>query len=535
MKELEENNVLDNEFLNLLGEPESTLENDYILGATDDIGEESGDDTCEKNECEEDGRACVGDKCPTDGICVKDECRGDGGCECDTDAQVTYYYRIMVNMQIKSYYRNDFSYAEMQPTILSQPSSANVNPINVSLTNFLKPTLTGWTGLYNTSFSTKITSVSGTSTYSSFGTATSGQYSASPFCTISTTGTALGCITSGLSINFYIQASTSSMPANWTPPTQTFYLKENFVNFEIKDENSNKIQYVAFRSPNDYIYFPRHLDSSRSVINTGSQGHIQLSSKFLSGLTYITGEIYRKGFNNDSWKPITAYTDTYNQSIYLSHNTGNIQQRCNLGEIRTYIHPAIYNFITETNTGRLYTLPQLISDGADDVSTFQLPRDAVMSLTDILSITPFPKSLVSDEEYGKGNPIFLTKASSTTIPTSQIALGSFTFNSLCTYELKLTFNVTGSYTGYLDFYANVNGGTNRKFATVSMSNSNKEATLTLNYSAAAGNSTTSNFNYTFNLRVLKQSTSNAPTIVLPRGIYFAVCVDGSDYNGTTLS
>lgn len=446
MKELEENNVLDNEFLNLLDEQDSTLANDIILGATDDIGEEPGDE-CEDKTCEKDERACVGDRCPTDGVCATDGCSSSKATTdtCDTDVPTYYSYLVKFASAAKGSEKN-----EDTPNInlLSYPliwSPTNIMASNVSATHASNITFVN-------AVKNNITTLITGNTYSQFTGRTSsamsiynpnGQYSATPFCYVKNVRLAYnGHITKTVNVPCYMKTNSStgtpSVPTTFQAPLTTNYLKANDYIIRVRDgQSKNTYLDGAEVYFNNMSYFNFH--SGLTYLLTGKAGIVSVSTS--ANVSYLTGYVKKLSFSNNQPVYFTAYPNSDTEIVLDNDNT--VNQVANKADLLR-MYPAITQYLTGiTSTARCFTNTQLNASGITLDNTIN--TNAILNRRAYHNVDPGFDYLFNDATLGIGNPNFdgVSTAITATTTTTQFAVLPST-PQLGIHEFCLYYLATGS-------------------------------------------------------------------------------------------
>lgn len=528
MKELEENNVLDNEFLNLLDEQDSTLANDYILGATDDIGEEAGDDTCEKDECEKDERACVGDKCPTDGVCDMDGCSSSKATTdtCDTDVPTYFGYLVKFNSAARGSEKNEDTL-----NIFLQSNSLTWNPTNVMASN-VSATHASNTAFVNAVKNNIVTLVTGTS-YSQFTGRTSsamsiynpnGQYSATPFCYVNNVRLVYnGYITKTISIPCYMKTTSStgtpSIPSTFQAPNTITYLKANDYRIKVRDgQSKNAVLDGAEVYFNNKNYFKIH--SGLTYLLTGKNGIVSVSTS--ANVSYLTGYVKKLSFNNNQPVYFSAYPNSDTEVVLDNNN--DVNQVANKADLLR-MYPAITQYLSGiSNTGRCFTNTQLNASGITLDNTIN--TNAILNRRAYHTVDPGFDYLFNDATLGIGNPNFdavSTAITATTAVTQFATLPSMT--QLGIHEFCLYYLATGStsQTGTVTFTLYGRRGTNSWYELYSGSttkNSTKNyISIPFWYNKITGLNpgTSGTFAMTLGIKV-NSTASTRPRIVIPKQV-----------------
>lgn len=539
MKELEKNNVLDNEFLNLLDEQDSTLANDYILGATDGIGEEVGDDTCEKDECEKDKRACVGDGCNAH-VCDSDGCSNTKASTdtCDLDVPTYFGYLVKFNSATRGSEKN-----EDTQSIYYQSYQLLWNPTNIMAAN-VSATHASNTTFVNAVKNNIVTLITGTS-YSQFTGRTSsamtiynpnGQYSATPFCYVNNVRLAYnGHITKTISVPCYMKTTSStgtpSIPSTFQAPITTTYLKANDYRIIVRDgKYKNAYLDGAEVYFNNKDYFKIH--SGLTYLLTGKDGIVSVSTS--ANVSYLTGYVKKLSFNNNQPVYFTAYPNS--DTEILLDNEMEVNQVANKADfLRMY--PAITQYLTGiSHTGRCFTTAQLNASGITVINN-NINIDAILNRRAFREVDPGFNYLFNDATLGIGNPNFDTVSSAITATTTvtQFAVLPST-PQLGIHEFCLYYLATGvtSQTGTVTFTLYGRGGTYSWYELYSGSttrNSTKNyISIPFWYNKISGLNPGTNGTFAMTLGIKVNSTiSTMPRIVIPRQV---IMVRTNDFNSS---
>lgn len=426
MEELDKN-IQENEFLNILGEQESTLANGIILGASDSSssGSTKGSDTCDSDgSCKNEGCKDQG-SCTTDGICTSQ------------GSTANYYFVAGANVMTYGYYKNNpsnsdyysistckFVYASTSgmSTILTAAAYSHRNDSCYNLTqhsrniwfsgasavNPLGASTTGTMGLYVTMYASSLTHA-----YQSF---------IVPFKVYSFPSSNSGQFTT----------IANSMASNSTIYPQNFTANTLEKIFDIT------VSYVSGSAPvtiqgadvsiSQSSSFPQLTSGIR--VKTGTDGKVVLATSSFTGTT-INGYINRKGFNgNNNY----AFNAGMNQSTIVTLPVNNVEAEKQIvstsdiyNNINDYIIDNLPNHIASM-AFQNWTVKQLNNQSMSVVTRpgVSLSDTNVLRYSDIIKITPGAANIYNDVVLGKPSSLSYNLRSTITLNTSYQLVASFT-------------------------------------------------------------------------------------------------------------
>lgn len=440
MKELENN------FLNILDENESTLANDIVLGTDNKIDDEligDGNDrgSGEKAGCKSQQTIYYGYK-----IC--------------TVYHKYAFYRIE-NGQYLDYYGVICRFANVDESL----SFSSFSGISSLLTTSIRNAIIGWNKCWsgNAVFGTVISGI----TTDDLSAGLTGIYSTTtPFCYV--TGLTLApsgySPVTGLSLPFYMMVysgTTSALtipPYDYSPPNTYFYIPERYVCFRISDTDDRVVCGAKVRCTFDYSLFPKHFSTPEDWIRTNSDGSVILFSNLIPNeVSAITFDIFRIGYNNDSFVSYSVnvynYTspDLSSDGIVLTANTPS--KVLSREDIENDINPNVFALLpSDINS----TTPYNINFNVDMFNTLGISaltdypftsNKVTLSANNLLRIKPMLEVETDDFTVGKANPVYIAFRDIISISsTTRQTIDKIDIDNYNEIELYLNFTASGTAT-----------------------------------------------------------------------------------------
>lgn len=353
MEELENKNF-EEEFLNVLEEPESTLIlgddgggipcTSYYSGCTSycQIYDPTCPSNCKKNTCQCDGTgSCYSNTCVcNNGVCYGDTCScNTPRCVCYNDTQptgTTYYWWAAGRIKKYGYYLD----VGLETYTLNTARSKFTGEISASsaVNSGICKTITS-----NTTNVNNIKNTGNTNFYTSgvSNTTIGGNGSNLIIGYVGVASSATTHMTGNTMVSVWARSTTSLTEFNrqWAIVTSTTELIPPQTICKIKEKTftmdfvsgTQRIQGAYVSINNIATIFPQFIGSfSRESLRTGTEGRIVLCTSSTTS-TAITGTVSRRGFNGGAPKAFTAYAGQ-NDSIQL----GNTQQNSDKETITTH-------------------------------------------------------------------------------------------------------------------------------------------------------------------------------------------------------
>ena len=424
MDELENKNF-ENEFLNILGEDESTL----VFGT-----DEKGSDTCETDGCK---AQCKADSCKEDCSLNTPVCGTDGCTPAKGDAKAgdtpgtTYYYWATGRWLKYGYYISASPYTLRQAgAFFTSDSVSAANSTNTAILNAIKNNTLGLNNMYISNQYYGNFSTTGTST--------------SIIGTTGSTAAIIGYIKMKLSAITHTTSNTVSIPVyarSYSANNNTFTANYNTSKTGSPGGNTQiKLQEKTFKIYTKYggtplqgseinitnlkTNFPQYSGggsspSLKDVLRTGTDGFICLCTSSMTATT-ITGTVRRKGFNGYQSQAITATANT-TTNITLSAPQNSDKETIVFDNIRK-INPSLaldysYSYLNYThNVGTLY------STLTGEVPTAS-HTGVVLTFDKVYQLHPGYRYYVNDPVIGKGEAQTYT-ATQRTLTTAAQGFGS---------------------------------------------------------------------------------------------------------------
>ena len=516
---MEENNELfnENEFLNILNEPESTLPKDIILGAG-----------CKKEECPSNSCSSQGTKGTT----------GDTG---DNTGQTTYYYALQIKACKFGYYM-----PSQLPNGAYQLTSTNpvgfwfnsVSGANSTVRSILTNGYSTNTGYSITTAATCTFAASGT-TNVAFGNTATTTVVGYVFLSASATNKRFSNTTAyplAVYARFWTNSQYSDFVTAYTRiatgqttlgAAQEYYMKEKTFSIYTK-YNNLPVQGSIVTITNVGTYFPQYASQTGYKILTGYDGGVILSTSSVTGTT-ISGFVDRIGFNNNTHVNFTATADTV-CNVNLSH-TSNLEKYelplYDMVKTNILLDPLVdiyYAGGVIQDIGPSLTPKMLNSHGFSAETSPAINQLQFIRAYDLIRTKPALSYNTNDPVLGKFAEKSYTVSSDITITTALTQFATFAWDMANVYQFNYpTITKTGTTsTVEVQFYATtvVNGITYSNVllktvacnqATMSVSQIIGFETLTSQHGNGASGS--------MSVRLYVKKTTNVGTLKLKSGTY----------------
>lgn len=562
---MEENNELfnENEFLNILNEPESTLPDDIIFGASDSCTEK--DTSCPSN-CD-DGCSTAADSSPCDdactadsgGICKADDTgctsqgtRGSTGDTGNETAQTTYYYALQIKAVKKGYY-----IPSQLPSGTYQLTATNpvgfwfnsVSGANDTVRSILTNGYTTNTGYSITTAATCVFAASGTTNVAFISTSTT-QIAGYVFLSASATNKKFSN-TISYPLAVYAKLWPNSQSASFFTAydriatgqttlgySQDYYMKEKTFSIYTK-YNNIPVQGSIVTISNVDTYFPQYAPYPGYKILTGYDGGVILSTSSVTGTT-ITGFVDRIGFNGNSHVTFTATADTI-CTVNLSHT--NVSERYELPlyemvKTNDLLDPLVdiyYDGGVIQEIGPSLTPKMLNSNGFSAETSPAINQLQFIRAYDLIRTKPALSYITNDPVLGKYSELSYTISNDITITTELTQVATFAWDVANVYLFNYpTITRTGTTsTVQVEFYATttVNSITysNVLIKTVTCNQDAISVSQTLNFDILTSQHGTG-ASGSMSIILYVKKTTNVGTLKLKSGTYNYSYTSGGDGN-----
>lgn len=463
MEELENKNF-EEEFLNVLDEPESTL----ILGASDETKGCTSycaeyDPTCRafkcnKNVCECDGVCysdscsfdqCAGFGCACDGTCDTDACgcntpRG-GTCYEDVCTEFSqtdkYYWWAAGRIKKFGYYLQTYEDYYMLNSARSWFTgivSSNTHS-NCAICRTLISATTNINNIKNTGTTVfYMSGLSNTVIGSTTSNAIIGYAGVDSSATTHMTGnTNVAIYARSTSSQTYFNSMWSVITATTgTSPQQTFcYVPEKTFTIDVVS-GTQPIQGARIDIASATTIFPQILSGTAANISlrTGTEGRVCLCTSSTTATTII-GRVGRKGFSGNTSHPFTATqgtVDIVNLGTHQDRNDYETVTTINVFEINpegvNYHYESNLNLtISALNTNYISAYTFNGQDGINYINT-------VLRFATTKKILPGLAYYINDPLFGK--PTYSTySVGNITLTTAETTFASFTWNTTTTIDI----------------------------------------------------------------------------------------------------
>ena len=431
MDELENKNF-ENEFLNILEEPESTL----VFGTDENSTDECESDAC-KEQCTSDG-VCKADACTNDCSLDTPVCGTDGCTPAKDDAKAgdtpgtTYYYWATGRWLKYGYYISASPYTLTQAGgFFTSDSVSAANSTNTSILNAIKNNTLGLNNMYISNQRYGNFSTTGTST--------------SIIGTTGSTPAIIGYIKMKLSAITHTTSSTVSIPVyarSYSANNNTFTshyntsktgspggtTKDKEKTFKIYTKYSGTpVQGSEFIIANLSENFPQYSangsydsSSTKHVLRSGTDGFICLCTSSMTATT-ITGTVKRKGFNGYQSQSFTATANT-TTNITLATPQNSDKETIVFNKINR-INPSLTATDSQHhNLNYTHKVGTSYSTLTGEVPTAQ-HTGVVLTFDKVYQLLPGYRYYINDPVIGKGE-LYIYTATQITLTTTAQGFGS---------------------------------------------------------------------------------------------------------------
>lgn len=421
MDELENKNF-ENEFLNILEEPESTL----VFGE----GEKGSDDCTSDGGCK---AQCKTDACTTDctsdtPVCGTDGCTpAKGDSKSGDDPGMIYYYWATGRWLKYGYYISGSPYTLNQAGgFFTSDSVSAANTTNTSILNAIKNNTLGLNNMYISNQYYGNFSTTGTST--------------SIIGTTGSTPAIIGYIKMKLSAITHTTSSTVSIPiyarsysannntftsyyntSKTGSPGGTTQIRLQEKTFTIYTKyGGTPVQGSEFTIANLHENFPQYSAGNsqsitKHVLRSGTEGFICLCTSSMTATT-ITGTVKRKGFNGYQSQSFTATANTIT-NITLATPQNSDKETIVFGKIKS-INPSLLTDAQYYNLNYTHKVGTLYSTLTGEVPTAQ-HTGVVLTFDKVYQLHPGYRYYVNDPVIGKGELEIYTATQRTLTTTAQ--------------------------------------------------------------------------------------------------------------------
>lgn len=434
---------LENEFLNILNENESSLTNNIVLGTGDKIDNELIDDGNDKGSGEKAG--------------------------CKSQETIYYGYKISTLYYKRAFYRMEngqyLDYYSKTSAFLNanELSLSSFSGISSLLTTTIRNAILNWNACWNEH--SQFGNVTSGITTDDLSAALTGIYeTTTPFCYV----TGLTLAPSGyspvynLSLPFYMKVvsgttSALTVPSYDTPPSTSFYNPERYVALKITDTEDRRLHGAKVRFSSGYSYFPKHFSAAEDFIRTNSDGVVVLFSNLIPNeINTVNVDIFRTGYNNDGFITYTASVYNYTSSVGTELLYDNIRLTANTfgkvlsrQDIENDINPYVFTLLSETSPYNINFNVQMFNNfGMSAVTYYPITSDQVtLSANNLLTLNPILDIETNDFLVGKANPVGVVFNNITSISsTTRQTLTKIDISNYNTVETYIMFSASGTAT-----------------------------------------------------------------------------------------